>query len=122
MKSHRLAVGVVAACCVITLGVGGLYSEGKKPSATVQVHLVITDQALNNDREAAVLRQDNVKLKLGKEDAQVAHVIPALGDSAALQLFFLIDDTCEPTALGSNLNDLRDFIAAQPPSTAIGIG
>lgn len=122
MKSRPLAVGLVAACCVLALSVRGLHSQGKTPSNTVQAHIVITDQAFNDDREVSILRQDNVKVKVGKEDAKVEHLIPAQGDSAALQLFFLIDDTCEPTAIGSNLNDLRDFIAAQPASTAVGVG
>jgi len=47
-------------------------------------------------------------------------LIPAKGDNAALQLFILIDDTCDPV-IGNNLNDLRDFINAQPASTAVGV-
>jgi len=122
MKSPRLAIGVVAASFTLALGVGALHSQGKNSPATVQAHVVITDQALNNDREVPLLRQDNVNLKVGKEDVKIEHLIPAQGDSAALQLFLLVDDTCEPTAIGSNLNDLREFIAAQPASTAVGIG
>jgi hypothetical protein len=84
--------------------------------------MVITDQALTADREVPVLQQNNVQVKVGKDSPKVEHLIPAQGDSAALQLFLLIDDTCEPTAIGSNLNDLRDFITAQPVSTVVGVG
>jgi len=33
----------------------------------------------------------------------------------------LIDDTLDPV-IGGNLNDIKEFIKAQPPSTVIGIG
>jgi hypothetical protein len=42
-------------------------------------------------------------------------------DLAALQFFILIDDTCDPS-IGNSLNDLRDFINAQPATTAVGVG
>jgi hypothetical protein len=59
-------------------------------------------------------------VKQGKAVLKVDQVIPAQGDNAALQLFILIDDTCDPV-IGGNLNDLRDFINAQPSSTVIGV-
>jgi hypothetical protein len=82
--------------------------------------MVITDQALSDNSEVPVLRQDNLQVKQGKTVLKVDQVIPAQGDNAALQLFILIDDTCDPV-IGGNLNDLRDFINAQPASTVIGV-
>jgi len=122
MNTRRVAAGLVASLCILGLGVSRLHSQAKTPSGTVQVHVVITDQAFNDQSELPTLRPDSVKVKVGKDNARVEHLIPAQGDSAALQLFLLIDDTCEPTAIGSNLNDLRDFIAAQPPSTVFAVG
>ena len=122
MKSRKVEVALVAACCVLALGVRSLHSQGKTPPTTVQVHMVITDQAFNDTSEVPVLRQDNVQVQVGKDQVKVEHLIPAQGDSAALQLFVLIDDTCETAALGNNLNDLRDFVNAQPASTVVGIG
>ena len=48
-------------------------------------------------------------------------LIPARGDNAGLQLFILIDDTCDQS-VGTNFNDIRDFVNAQPATTVIGIG
>jgi hypothetical protein len=48
-------------------------------------------------------------------------LIPAQGDNAALQLFILIDDTLG-SGIGNNLNDIRDFINAQPASTVVAVG
>jgi hypothetical protein len=37
-----------------------------------------------------------------------------------MQLFILIDDTCD-VSIGNNLNDIRDFINAQPATTVVGV-
>jgi hypothetical protein len=89
-------------------------------SSTVQVHMVITDEALRDDSEVPILRPENVQAKQGKTSLKVDHLIPARGDNAALQLFILIDDTCD-TGIGNSLNDLRDFINAQPATTVVGV-
>jgi hypothetical protein len=99
-----------------------VHSQGKTDASTVQVHMVITDHASNDNSEVPVLRQENVQVKVGKDLMKVTHLIPAQGDSAALQLFVLTDDTCETTALGNNLSGLPDFINAQPASTLVGVG
>jgi len=105
------------------LGFGArIVSSQQNPgaSSTVQVHMVITDEALRDDSEVPILRPENVQVKQGKTSLKVDHLIPARGDSAALQLFILIDDTCD-TSIGNSLNDLRDFINAQPATTVVGL-
>ena len=82
--------------------------------------MVITDQAFSDSSEVPALRPDNIKVKQGKDLLKVDQLIPAQGDNAALQLFILIDDTCDP-AIGNNLSELRDFINAQPASTLVGV-
>ncbi len=94
--------------------------ENPATSGTVQVHMVITDQALRDDSEVPILRPENVKVQQGKSSLKVDHLIPARGDNAALQLFILIDDTCD-TSIGNSLNDLRDFVNAQPATTVVGV-
>jgi hypothetical protein len=108
---------------VALLGNGaGIVSPQANPGApsTVQVHMVITDEALRDDSEVPILRPENVQVTQGKTSLKVDHLIPARGDNAALQLFILIDDTCG-TSIGNNLNDLRDFINAQPATTVVGV-
>ena len=48
-------------------------------------------------------------------------MVPARGAAATLQLFILIDDTLD-TSIGNHLQELKDFIKAQPSSTQVGIG
>ena len=109
-------------CALGLLVIGGEATYGQqKSAATVQVHLVITDVAVREDAELPRLQKEDVKVKQGKNFLPVSQVIPAQGENAALQLVILIDDTLN-TSVGNNLNDLKEFIKAQPASTLIGVG
>jgi len=88
--------------CAIVIGLGTLaiaaqlvHPEGKEAASTVQVHLVITDQKLNDDGAEPVIRADNVQVKQGKNQLKVDQLIPARDESATMQLMLLIDDTCD---------------------------
>jgi len=119
MKNHKIVL--MGALVLCALGTSRLYSQTKTNPGTTLVHVVITDMGLQGDREVPRLTQDGVKVKQGKTSLQVAQLIPAEGDSAALQLMILIDDTLNTSAVGNNLNDIREFIKAQPSSTVIGV-
>jgi len=120
MKTYKSLLGMAATLCLLAFCVRIVHSEETATASTVQVHMVITDQALSDNSEVPALRPDNIKVKQGKGTLKVSQLIPAQGDNAALQLFILIDDTCD-TGIGNNLNDLRDFIKAQPSTTLIGV-
>lgn len=120
MKSYKIAIAVITGCCAMAWGVRGAYSQGEASPGTVQVHLVITDQALNDSNDAPVLQANDIQVRQGRDVLKVAQLIPARGDNAALQLFVLVDETCD-ASIGNNLNDLRDFINAQPQSTVVGV-
>ncbi|MGB7437608.1 MAG: hypothetical protein WBR26_11360 [Candidatus Acidiferrum sp.] len=106
---------------VLLLNAQIVCAQEKASPATVQVHMVITDASLQTDSELPRLRQEDVKVKQSKTSLQVTQLIPAQGDNAALQLMILIDDTLN-TTVGGNLNDIKEFISAQPSSTVVGIG
>jgi hypothetical protein len=67
------------------------------------------------------VEREDVFVKQGKERLKVTDWIPTRGDRGALDLFILIDDACD-SSLGSQLNDLRSFVSAQPTTTAVGVG
>jgi hypothetical protein len=96
-------------------------SQQKLQSNTVQVHIVITDEAVSEGKELPPLQLEDVKVKQGKNSLKVTQLIPATGENAALQLMILIDDTLKPS-VGNNLTDLKELITAQPPSTVIAVG
>jgi hypothetical protein len=118
--SHRTAAALVGLWVVLGPGVRLANPQASSSPSTTQVHMVITDQAFNDSEDAPVLRANNVQVKQGKSTLKVEQVIPARGENATLQLFVLIDETCDHS-IGNNLNDLRDFINAQPASTLVGV-
>jgi len=92
----------------------------KAPAASgVPAHLVVTVEPRKGS-EAPVITRDDVMAYEGKERDTVTEWLPAQGDHAALELFLLLDDASSAN-LGSQLDDLRKFINAQPDSTKIGV-
>lgn len=122
MKLCKLLQALFAMVSVLVLSAPVGRAQEKGTPSTAQVHVVITDVGQQSDRELPRLKQDEVKVKQGKTFLQVTQLIPAQGDNAALQLIILIDDTLNTSAVGNNLNDIREFIKAQPPSTVVGVG
>lgn len=114
-----LTVGVVLSLVLFTGQ--SAHSQQKAEPGTVQAHVVITDAAQREDADIPRLQKEDVKVKQGKTFIQVTQLIPAQGGNAALQMMILIDDTLN-TSIGNSLNDIKDFISAQPSSTLIGIG
>ncbi len=85
----------------------------------VPVRIVVTVEAHKGSNSPVVNRED-VMVFEGKDRDTVTDWTPAQGEHAALEYFLLIDDGAN-TSLGTQLNDIRKFIDAQPPSTAIGV-
>jgi hypothetical protein len=87
---------------------------------TSTVRMTVTASARGN-KPVPQINPDEVFVKQGKERLQVTEWVAAKGDRAGLDLFILIDDASD-TSLGSNLDDLRAFIKAQPNTTAVAVG
>jgi hypothetical protein len=85
-----------------------------------QVRMTVTAN-VDKGKRAPQIEKADVSVKQGKEALQVTEWVPAQSDRAGLELFFLIDDA-SAWNLGSQLEDLRTFINAQPSTTAIGVG
>ncbi|MGA9965724.1 MAG: hypothetical protein WBQ10_11030 [Terriglobales bacterium] len=119
-ENYKIVLGLLSGLCLLTFTAPSMHSQDKNAQGAVQVHLVVTNEAQRGD-EVPTLQQGDVKVKQGNNFLTVNQLIPAKGDNAALQLFVLIDDTLG-TAIGSNLNDIRDFINAQPVTTVIAVG
>lgn len=63
---------------------------------------------------------DDVMVYEGKTRDKVTEWVPAQGNNAALDFFVLVDDSAN-TTVGTQLDDIRQFINAQPASTRIGV-
>jgi hypothetical protein len=89
-------------------------------TSTVPVRIAVSAIVASDKRMPEIKPQD-VVVKQGKQRLQVTELIPAQGDHAGLDLFILIDDASSHR-LGSNLDELREFITAQPATTSVGVG
>lgn len=105
---------------VVFTGMLYLQAQDKPAAATLPVRMTVTATPLN-DKAMPELSRDDVMVKQGKDRLKVTDWTPARGDQAGLDLFILIDEACD-SSLGSQLGDLRAFIAAQPSTTSVGVG
>jgi len=86
----------------------------------VPAHLVVTVEA-RHGKDVPVIRREDVMAYQGKERGTVTDWLPLQGDHAGLDFFVLLDDASS-TSLGSQLEDIRQFILGQPATTSIGVG
>jgi len=98
-----------------------LHAQTETPAATVPVHMTVTLDALGGNKSIPEVNRDDVIVKQGENPLKVTDWTPARGEHAGLDLFILIDDASD-LKLGLQLDDLRAFINAQPPTTLVGVG
>src|SRR5215475_14948257 len=92
----------------------------EKEAPAVPVHMTVTLSGITGNIPPAITR-DQVTVKQNRNRMHILDWAPARGDRAGLDLFILIDDACDPR-LGSQFNELKSFITAQPGTTSIGVG
>lgn len=109
------------AACLMIGGTLGLAKEKIPVNANgVPVQMVVTVEARHGKEVPVVSRQD-VVVRQGHDRADVLEWIPLQGDRAGLELCLMLDDG-STSNLGMYLEELRQFINAQPPTTAIAVG
>jgi hypothetical protein len=87
---------------------------------TVPVSTVVTVEA-KHGKEVPVVNKEDVRVLQGRERLRVTDWVPLQSQNADLELLILIDEASRAT-LAMQYDDLRQFMNAQPPSTAIAIG
>jgi hypothetical protein len=95
-------------------------AQDNADAGTVPVRMTVTATVVGK-REMPDLTRQDIMVKRGKDRLKVTNWIKATGNDAALALCILIDDASS-TNLGSQLDDVRAFINAQPPTTSIAVG
>jgi hypothetical protein len=94
-------------------------TQEASPSNGVPVHMVVSVEARHGGNVPTVDRED-VMVYQGRDRDKVTGWVPLQGDRAGLQLFVLIDDASN-VSLGSQLEDIRQFINALPATTSVGV-
>ncbi|MGD0512268.1 MAG: hypothetical protein ABSA29_03140 [Terriglobales bacterium] len=118
MKKHFLLLGIVVVLAVLLAGLPLAAQENSAPAGP-SVNLVATVEARHGSNVPTITRED-VMVYQGRDRDKVTEWLPLQGDHAGLELFILLDDSSN-VSLGSQLEDIRQFILAQPVSTKIGI-
>jgi len=88
-------------------------------SSGVPVHVVVTVEA-HKGEESPVIDREDVMVREGRDRDEVIDWVPAQGEHGSLELMILLDDGSN-TTLGTQLDDIRNFINALPDSTMIGV-
>jgi hypothetical protein len=83
--------------------------------------VIVTVESKKNKEAPPTVNQQDVMAYMGRDRVSVAHWLPLQGEHAGLELMILLDDG-SGLNLSTQLNDIRNFINAQPPTTAIGVG
>jgi hypothetical protein len=120
MKVNKFMFGSVLAIAMLMMCSRPVLSRGPSTTTTVPAEMVVTVEATHGTEVPAVSREDVVVFQ-GRERDEVKDWIPLQGENSRLELFLLLDDASQ-TSLGSRLEDLRQFINSQPPTTALGLG
>jgi len=81
--------------------------------------MLVTVEARHGSNVPVINRED-VMVYEGRDRDHVIDWVPAQGDHAGLELFVLLDDGSN-ISLGSQLEDVRQFVLSQPASTKVGI-
>lgn len=85
----------------------------------VPAHMVVTVEP-HHGSDAPMMQQADVLVFEGKDRDKVTEWIPAQGEHAGLELMVVLDDGSSGS-LGTQLEDIRQFVLEQPASTKIGI-
>jgi hypothetical protein len=110
MKQH-LCIAAIFAGAVFVSSTGSMWAQEPQPSSGAPPHMIVTVEPKHGNNPPEINKSE-VMVYEGHDRDTVTDWIPAQGDRAALELFILIDDSSS-SSLGSQLEDLRQFITAQ---------
>ncbi len=88
----------------------------------IAAQMVVTIQPQQGGGVPANLRPSDVSVIENKARLPVTGLEKLAGDRAGMQLFILLDDSTRSASLGTQLPELKSFVASLPPSTEVGIG
>jgi hypothetical protein len=120
MKSRQTAPAKILVLLIgFNAGISLLSAQQSK-SGTVPVSTIVSVEA-KHGKDIPVINREDVRVFEGQNRLQVTNWVPLQGDQSSLELFVLIDDSSS-TNLASQFKDMRRFMNAQPPTTAIAVG
>jgi hypothetical protein len=119
MKKHYGKLALVIAIVALWAGVQPIAAQENSSPGGPAVNLLVTVEARHGSNVPDISRED-VMVYQGHDRDKVTGWLPLRGDHAGLELFIMLDDSSN-TSLGSQLEDIRQFISAQPATTKVGV-
>jgi len=117
-KQYSVLALLIAITCLV-FALPPIAAQDSPSPTGPAVNLVVTVEARHGSNLPDISRED-VMVYEGRERDKVTGWLPLQGDHAGLELFVMLDDSSN-TSLGSQLEDIRQFINAQPATTKIGV-
>lgn len=114
-RSHLLTFGVLT---ILAFGAASAVAQ-QDSTGMAPVHVVVTVEA-HKGGETPVITREDVMVHEGRDRDPVIDWVPAQGQHALLELMIMLDDGSN-TTVGTQLEDIRKFISAQPGTTMIGV-
>lgn len=112
-------LGVIVAT-ICSFG-GSLAFAQQAAPGTVSVSTIVTVEAKRGKDIPAIDHKEDIRVFQGKERLTVTDWVPFQGSQASLELLILIDESIKQS-VANQYDDLRHFISAQPPTTAVAVG
>ncbi len=119
MKQHSFVLQVLGVMAMLFASMQAPVAQATPEAAGVPVSMVVTVQS-HHGSDVSNISAANVIVYQSRARAKVTDWVPLQGDRANLELFILLDDS-PSTSRGSQLEDIRNFIMAQPATTKIGV-
>ncbi len=105
----------------VLAGAHTLRAQEGEPSGSHSARMTVTLRVLGNNKRTPEVSRDDIVVKQRKKTLPVTSWTPAIGESAGMDLFLLLDDSSD-TSVSLQFDDLRAFIQSQPSSTLVGVG
>jgi hypothetical protein len=90
------------------------------PEQQGQGQAVVTVMPKSNPEGALSLQQQNLELKVDGKQSSITGFAPAKGPNAPLELVVLIDSSAR-SSLGTQLNEIADFIKEMPANAKVAL-
>jgi hypothetical protein len=119
MNKYGFVASAVLGLAVCVFGAGSLSAQQMAAGSGIPVHVLVTVEP-HHGSDVPAVNQTDVLVFEGKTRDEVTEWAPAQGDRGGLELYVLLDDGSN-TGLGSQMNEIKQFIEAQPASAKIGV-
>jgi len=117
---HRTWLAILGIWLAISSG-GSAWAAQQTPPQTVAVSAIVTVRAKHGKDVPDISHKEDVRAFEGQQRLRVTDWIPLRGSQANLELLILIDESTGQS-VANKFDELRHFMSAQPPTTAIAVG